>query len=361
MRILFRFKADSRRAVSAFSYLMVKLPFTKARHCPVPTAAEMPSGILAYAMMMAGRHQFFISCVSAGIAAISVAPIALQKDIVNEAIEARDLDLLIWLCSLFLVVIVTRLTLKYVLGVYQNWIAESVIRCEREHLSNAYAQDEDPETKLRQSDAADTETEKAGAKGTAVSVINSEIDFVGKFVGTGISDLVADGGKLLFGIGYMIWVEPLLAVVATAFILPQLIIVPLLQRVLNRLIRERTDQLRDLSSDIADMQQGATELEEDYTGLLDDIFTNRIKAAMVKFLTKQLVNFLNSLAPLSVLAFGGYLYIQGQTSIGIIVAFTSGFAQVSGPLRAMVNYYRLASVRNEQYDKIKSWKMALNC
>lgn len=335
--------------------LLRRLPFRHPTNCQSRSAEDMPESILGYAIVMGGRHQLFISVISVAIAVISVAPIALQRDIVNEAIEGGDLDLLVWLCLVFLGVIVLRLLLKYCLGIYQNWIGESVIRCEREHLSDAFARERDPRAAMGDEDA------DAVSNGQAVSVINNEVDIVGRFVGTGISDIVADGGKLIFGIGYMIFVEPLLALVAAAFILPQVLIVPFLQRVLNRLIRERTDQLRDLSDAVASMEEGENEIDDAYRDRLDAIFTNRISAAYVKFAIKQLVNFLNALAPLSVLAFGGYLYIQDATSIGTIVAFTTGFDRIAGPLRAMVNYYRLASVRNEQYEKIRNWKRALSC
>ncbi|MEM8749934.1 MAG: ABC transporter ATP-binding protein [Pseudomonadota bacterium] len=308
----------------------------------------MPKSILGYAIATTGYHQLWISIVSVAIAIATTAPIALQKSIINDAIEGKEMDLLILLCSALLGVILARSGLKYLLGIYQNWIAQSSIHSERHLLAKAFAGD----SKTGESDSGQDNG------GQAVSVINNEIEHVGRFVGTGISDLVADGSKLIFAIGYMLWVEPLVALVGAAFLLPQVIIVPLLQKILNRLMRERTDQLRDLSDQVSDLRAGDDLLPEEFDEKLDEIFSNRVQAAAVKYGIKIIVNILNALAPLSVLAFGGYLYIQGDTSLGTIVAFTTGFDRMAGPLRALVNYYRIASVRHQQYGKIVSWKEA---
>jgi ABC-type bacteriocin/lantibiotic exporter with double-glycine peptidase domain len=69
----------------------------------------------------------------------------------------------------------------------------------------------------------------------------------------------------------------------------------------------------------------------------------------LKFLSKLLTNFMNYLAPLSVLLVGGYLAIEGQTTVGTIVAFISGFERMADPSRQLIAYYRLASESQVQY------------
>ena len=263
---------------------------------------------------MVRRDQVLVSGVALMIALISVAPIFLQQRIINDAVEGKALPMLIWLCGLYFGVIIIRLGLKYLLGIYQTWIAQSVIKAERDRLSAHFAAKE--ETAIQKMN----DEENSTGVGKAVAVISKEIDTIGTFVGSGLSDLVADGCKLLFAIGYMLWVDPRIAFLASAFILPQLIIVPLMQRSLNKLIRQRTDQLRDLSEDVTELRDDEAELSGDYLDKLDDIFDNRMKAAAIKFGIKMIVNFLNALAPLSVLLFGGYLFIQGETTLGTMVA-----------------------------------------
>ena len=56
-----------------------------------------------------------------------------------------------------------------------------------------------------------------------------------------------------------------------------------------------------------------------------------------------------------VLIVGGYLVIRGQTTIGTVVAFISGFERLSGPLRDLLNFYREYSQAKVQYQMIVQW------
>ena len=65
--------------------------------------------------------------------------------------------------------------------------------------------------------------------------------------------------------------------------------------------------------------------EEDEFRTIRAIFSNRIRFNALKFGLKALLNAVNAMGPLMVLVVGGYLVIQGQTTIGTVVAFVSGF------------------------------------
>src|SRR3546814_5050865 len=60
------------------------------------------------------------------------------------------------------------------------------------------------------------------------------------------------------------------------------------------------------------------------------------------------MNLLSAIAPLSVLLVGGLMVIAGETTIGVVVAFISGFERLSTPLRELVAYYRVAAQANVQ-------------
>lgn len=81
----------------------------------------------------------------------------------------------------------------------------------------------------------------------------------------------------------------------------------------------------------------------------------RLQYYALKFLIKFLNNLLNHLAPLSVLMVGGYLVIQGATTVGVVVAFISGFMRLADPSRALLAYYRLAAETRVQYRLITRW------
>ncbi len=54
------------------------------------------------------------------------------------------------------------------------------------------------------------------------------------------------------------------------------------------------------------------------------IFGNRMKFFLLKFLMKSALNLLNASGLITVLLFCGYLVMQGETEVGVTVVFISG-------------------------------------
>jgi len=54
---------------------------------------------------------------------------------------------------------------------------------------------------------------------------------------------------------------------------------------------------------------------------------------------KTINNMLISLGPFGVISYGGYMAIQGQIEVGIILAFVSGLERLGGPIRDIVGSY----------------------
>ena len=52
---------------------------------------------------------------------------------------------------------------------------------------------------------------------------------------------------------------------------------------------------------------------------------------------------------------GGYLAIEGATTIGTVVAFISGFRRLADPSRELLAYYRLAAETRVQCRLIAKW------
>jgi ABC-type bacteriocin/lantibiotic exporter with double-glycine peptidase domain len=64
-------------------------------------------------------------------------------------------------------------------------------------------------------------------------------------------------------------------------------------------------------------------------------------------------NALGHLGPLSVLVVGGWLVIRGETQVGTIVAFVSGYEKLMNPARDLLNLYRQYSQMRVQYRLIR--------
>jgi len=318
--------------------------FHPAPRSIVRTGDDSPAGsLLRYIWRMSGTHQVWVCLLALMVAGLSMAPLELQRRIINECIEDRNVRLLMVLGAIYLGVLVLQSGLKYCLRVYQGWLSESAVRYCREHLARMHRRRID-------------EGNRGEGQGRAVSVIATEVDKLGGFVGEGLSQPAVNIGMLLAIGGYMLAVEPRVAALSFLFLLPQVVVVPVIQARINRLIEKRLGLLRELSDTVVDPSESRRNLED--AGLqpkLRRIYDNRIGIVALKFAMKGLVNLLNGLAPLAVLMIGGYFAMKGETSVGVVVAFMSGFDRLSNPLRELLAYYRIAAQANVQHQMIARW------
>lgn len=299
--------------------------------------------LLYYVWRMSGWQQVWVCLLAAVVAGISMVPIELQRRIIDDAIGDDDLQLLAQLAAVYLGVLLLQAGLKFVLHLYQGWLSESATRYCRSHLIEQHGHHLE----------AGEEQDK---RGRAVSVIVNEIDVLGGFVGEGLSQPVVNIGMLLAIAGYMLVVQPLVALGSFLFLLPQCLVVPLVQRRINRLVERRLGLIRRLSDDVSAVESVPDAgRPERLPGLLDGIFANRMQIFFAKFAMKAASNFLNAVAPLSVLLVGGYFVLQGTTSIGVVVAFMSGFDRMANPVRELLAYYRFAAQATVQHRMIARW------
>ena len=62
----------------------------------------------------------------------------------------------------------------------------------------------------------------------------SEVDPIGGFVGVSTSEPLLQGGILLSVFGYMLYLQPTIALVSLLVFAPQLVFVPLIQHAINK-------------------------------------------------------------------------------------------------------------------------------
>ncbi len=296
------------------------------------------SSVFSYAWRMSGSHQLGVCFLAVIVAGLTLIPIELQRRIINQAIGDGDLQLLYTLGGIYLGTILVQQALKFTLRLYQSWISESAVVYTRRHILGLY------DDRIESGEEAE--------QGTTVQIAGGEIDKLGGFVGEGLSQLTANAAMLLGVIAYMLVVQPRMAFVAFGFLIPQIILTPVIQIRLNRLMEKRVGYMRDLGDSIStDVGPEAATSET----LLPKIYGNRLQFVALKVAMKALINLVNLLAPLSVLVFGGYLAIEGETSLGVIVAFISAFERLADPIRELMTFYRTAAQANVQHEMIANW------
>ena len=293
-----------------------------------------------------GVHQFYAGLMAIAVALLTFVPIDLQRRIVDEAIETGDIAALLFLGGLYLLTILTEGAVKYALQIYQGWVGESAVKTSRDQLA-AVAADQSGQ-------------DQSG--GQTVNVIGREIDAVGGFVGTSISEFVINLTLMAAIAAYMLYIEPVIALVSAVFLAPQVMLALYMQRDLNVLVERQVGLVRRLGSETIDepedgSRRAASPGEDGQKEFrtIRAIFSNRMRFNALKFGLKALLNAVNALGPLMVLLTGGYLVIKGQTTIGTVVAFVSGFERISGPLRDLLNFYREYQQAKVQHRMIVKW------
>jgi ABC-type bacteriocin/lantibiotic exporter with double-glycine peptidase domain len=140
----------------------------------------------------------------------------------------------------------------------------------------------------------------------------------------------------------MFYIEPLVAAIALALYSPQFIVVPILQSRMNRLAGQKALKVRELGNFIVDQAEEELLKQEPpdaFTELTDAILRLRTRFLMTKNIMKTINNLLIAMGPFGVISYGGYLAIQGEIEVGVILAFVSGLERLGGPIRDLIGSY----------------------
>lgn len=279
--------------------------------------------------------QIGLALLSLVVAGLTMVPLELQRRIINEAIGERDIRLLAILCGIYAGVVALQGALKFAMRMGRGRIAAGTVRDLRMRtFCHADAAD-DPRV------AVSTDS----GQGTAISIISSEVRQIGGFVGSAISEPVAQGGMLIAVFGYMLYVQPSVALAAMAVFAPQVIVVPKVQAMINERTRKRTEEIRSIGDSLTGPDGGEDDESrmEDNRSRIDRIYRLQMRSYLLKHGLKLFINVLKHAATLTVLGFGGWLVIQGRSEVGTVVAFLSGVERIYDPWRDLVRYYRSAA------------------
>src|SRR5216683_898086 len=179
-------------------------------------AGEIPDNIYRYVLATSFWHQLPLVVLTVAVFLLEIAPLELQRRIVNDLVKHRDFSFIVVLCAVYAGTVLVQGGTKLVLNVYRSWVGERATRDLRRlvHL-------------LVSSSSAASSTPEA--EGVQASMIVAEVESVGGFVGGSVSEPLLQGGILLSVLAYMIHVDFWMAGTAFALFVPQLVFVPLMQ------------------------------------------------------------------------------------------------------------------------------------
>ena len=304
-----------------------------ARQLGAAAAGELPVSVFRYVLTTSGMHQLVLLALTVGVFLIEIAPLELQRRIVNDLVKNRPYRWVIILCAIYAGVVLVQGGTKLVLNVYRGWVGERAIRDLRRRIHAVI-------------EAPPTSSPAAEAQGIAVSMIVAEVEPIGGFVGGSISEPLLQTGILVSVFAYLIHLDPWMALGAFALFVPQFLFVPLMQAAVNWRAGARIRILRQLGIGVIDQNNDRFRADEKR---IDRAFALDMGIFRLKFTMNFLMNLCSHLQIVSALLIGGWWVYTDRLEIGGVVAFISGISRLNDPWGDLVNYFRDLAVTQIKY------------
>lgn len=279
----------------------------------------------AFIWTASGWHQLLLAALSIMVFALTAAPLEIQRRVINGAIKGGQFEPLLLLAALYLAVALSSGLTKMLLNIYRNWVGENAVRALRNSID-------------RQISIDPAHDKAADDEGVEMSLIVSEAEPVGLFAGSAASEPLLQGGLMLSILGYMAYLQPLMALLVLGILSPQLVFVPLMQNAINKRAAARIVILRGVS--VAIVKHPARVGGSKQRQRFDEAFELNMGIYKLKFSMNFLMNFMRHLGVFGILALGGWLVANGRTEVGTVVAFLSGLAEINDPWGELVNWFR---------------------
>ncbi|MEO1091776.1 MAG: ABC transporter transmembrane domain-containing protein [Pseudomonadota bacterium] len=320
----------------------------------------MSPTLFGYVRAHSWRQQLVVLAVTLCSLPFFYLSVDLPKTIVDDAlgsgtgpreffgVELSRLDYLWALCLCFLALVLVNGGFKYWINVYKGIVGERTLRRMRFDLY----------TRILRFPPAHF---RVMSQGQLVQMINAEVEPLGGFVGDAYSLPAYQGGMLLTILTFMFLQNPLMGLAAIILYPFQIYIIPKLQRQVNELGRQRVRQVRVLAERIGETAAGVVDIrtnaadayeEARFSDELGKVFFIRLSIYKKKFLIKFINNFLAQLAPFLFYSIGGYLVLQGELTIGAILAILSAHEKLSAPWKELLAYYQMLWDTQIKYEQV---------
>ena len=297
---------------------------------------RLPRSYLGYIWRRSGRHQVALCVLAALVFLLSAVPLEIQRRLINDAIANGAVPAIFWLALAYIGVALVEGGLKMVMNTYRGWVSENSVRDLRRTISQQIDHD------IRALHTAE-------AEGIEISVVLSETEPVGGFVGISLSEPLLQVGVLATVFGYMLHLQPQIALLCLLVFSPQFVFVPLMQRAINRRAAARVQTLREVGGGIAVTDDSDGRLAVLQDGRIDHVFALNMGIYKLKFSMNFLMNAMYHFGITATLGLGGWYAATGRIEAGTVVAFLSGLAKVNDPWGDLVNWFREMAVSRVKY------------
>jgi len=320
----------------------------------------MEKSLFSFIWRFSSRQQIFILCVTVLTYPVTYILLELPKLIVNDAVQGSgfprsvfgfefdQISYLVLLCLTFLGLVVVSNGLKLFLNIYKGRLGERMLRRLRFELFQRVLRFRLPHFRKVSS-------------GEIIPMITSEVEDVGGFIGEAFALPAYQGGMLVVQLGFIFMQDPLLGLAAISSYPLQAYIIPKLQRKVIILSRKRVKNVRVIADKVGESITGVPEIHandaaawhsSDVSDRLYENFKIRYEIYNRKYFIKFVNNFMNQLTPFFFYLIGGYLVIEGDLSIGALLAVIAAYKDLAGPWKELLAYYQRTADVSVKYQTV---------
>lgn len=319
---------------------------------PRPGATDrLPGGVFGFILRCSRRDQFAL--VALGLVSMPILYVTLElpKVIINSALAEAHEDFemlgvnltqvghLAVLCAAYLFAIVVHGILKYAMNVYKGFVGERLLRRLRLVIYRSWRQG-----------AGSTQ------RAEVIPLLAQEVEPIGGFASDSFALPVFQGGTVATILFFMFVQDPILGAAAMTLLPVQLVLIPRLQKRVNMIMRQRVRYIRSLGGRLGEQatktQRNAVQMRE-VTSLVKELEQTRRKLHRAKFFMKAVNNFLTALTPFFFYSIGGYLVIEGNLTLGALVAVLAAYKDFSSPVRELFRYYQTVEDVRIRFQEVK--------
>ena len=319
----------------------------------------MERSLFAFIWKYSKREQLFLLAFTLFTFPFLYATLELPKRIINDAIGAEAPTVDVWgyeltqvqflmaLCFGYLGAVVAHGLLKMRLNTMKGVLAERMLRRFRYQLISRMM-------RFPRSYFQNT------SQGELVSMVTSEAEPMGGLMGDAVAQPVFQAGQMIIIVVFLFLQSVWFGLAGVALIPLQAWLIPMLQRQINLLNKERIKEVRHFAAEIGETAAGITDLRTNggwryrlagFTDRLGRLFEVRFRIYQKKFFMKFLNNFITQLTPFFFYAVGGYLAIKGEITVGALVAALAAYKDLSSPWKELLAYY------NQTQDMSLRWEV----
>ncbi len=317
----------------------------------------MERSLFAFIWKYSKREQVMLLAVTVLTFPLLYATLELPKRIINDAIgaaaptvdlfgyELSQIQFLVALCFGFLGAVLVHGLLKMRLNTMKGVTAERLLRRFRYTL-------------IARMIRFPARYYQNTSQGELVSMVTSEVEPMGGLMGDFLAQPVFQAGQMIIILVFLFLQSFWFGLAGVALIPLQAYIIPLIQRQINLLNKDRIREVRLLSAEIGETAAGVTDLRTNggwrfrlagFTDRLGRLFEIRFKIYQKKFFMKFLNNFITQLTPFFFYLVGGILAIRGEITVGALVAALAAYKDLSSPWKELLAYY------NQTQDMALRW------